>query len=145
MCFGRPCIARRMSGMHVNVPKWRELFRSNDLAPARSVLVSIASMEFEVRLRSLDASRRTTAPVENASSAPANEFDADDRGPFIVEVQDRDWAELADVIDQIVDEQEAFDEELDRHHHERKLIMAALVLGVVAAGGLLWAVERHTN
>ena len=76
---------------------WCELCRFDDLALARAVATSIASMEFDVRLCAIGC---TTRPV-----------DEPDHGcpPYIVQVDDVDVRDLADVLDEIIDEQREFD------------------------------------
>lgn len=120
---------------------WRELFRSDDLTLSQSVLVSVLSMEFEARLRALGPQ-----PKPPIGEEPANDH-AEPVGtaPFVIEVRDHDWDDLAEVLDQIVDEQRSFDEDVERRQRERMLVGAVLLLGVVAAGGLLWAAERHAD
>lgn len=70
---------------------WRELARFSDLLLARAVATSIAAMEFDVRLR-------------GGGESP--------RPPFRIEVQGTHWADLAEVLEEIVDEQVEFDRQV---------------------------------
>ena len=74
---------------------WRELCRFDDLLQARAVATSVAAMEFDVRLC--------------AAADPAHEDDDAGRPPYVVEVVHTDWPDLAEVLDEIVDEQVEFD------------------------------------
>ena len=75
---------------------WRELARFNDLSLARAVATSIASMEFDVRLQG----------GEKPGAVPPS--------PYRIEVQCIHWADLAEVLEEIVDEQREFDQRLAR-------------------------------
>ena len=69
---------------------WRELRRCEDRLEARAVATSVAAMEFEARLY-------------------------EDGGPYyIIEVRGADWADLADVLPEIIDEQREFDRRLEQ-------------------------------
>jgi uncharacterized membrane protein YcjF (UPF0283 family) len=80
---------------------WRELHRCHGLLEARAIVTSIAAMEFDVRVR--DA---TTGEIVSI-----NENLPD--GTFIIETQVEHAPALADVLDQIIDEQVEFDATLD--------------------------------
>lgn len=69
---------------------WRELHRCEDLLEARAVATSIAAMEFEARLYE------------------------DGGAYYIIEVRGADWADLADVLPEIIDEQREFDRRLEQ-------------------------------
>lgn len=130
-----------MIRMPTETTTWRELFRSDDLTLTQSVLVSVLSMEFEARLRALG-----TPPRATVGGARSNDDDESvGSAPFVIEVRDQDWYELAEVLDQIVDEQESFDRDVEHRQRERMLVGAVFLLAVVAAGGLLWAAERHAD
>lgn len=130
--------------MKVETTPWRELFRSDDLTAARSVLVSIASMEFEVRLRAIGRAPREVPSRLFARDRLGND-DQSEHAPFVVEVLADDWRELADVLDQIVDEQASFDRRLERRQRERVFVAAVIMLGVAAAGGLIWSMDHASN
>jgi hypothetical protein len=76
---------------------WRELCRFNDPLLARAVATSIAAMEFDVRLRATDG------------PGSARAASRDGRHPYAVQVIASEWGELADVLDEIIDEQREFD------------------------------------
>lgn len=87
---------------------WCELCRFDDLLLARAVATSIASMEFDVRLCTIDGRRH------------------------IVQVDDGQARELADVLDEIIDEQREFDRMLaDRS----RAVRPARVMAVVTLTG----------
>ncbi len=71
---------------------WRELARFDDLPIARAVAVSIAAMEFDVRL------------AGGESEGPPS--------PYRVEVHGACLDDLADVLQEIIDEQVEFDRRL---------------------------------
>ena len=76
---------------------WCELCRFDDLLQARAVTTSIASMEFEVRLCAVGSSARSDPDTHPG------------RAPFIVQVDISDVRDLAEVLDEIIDEQREFD------------------------------------
>jgi len=96
---------------------WCELCRFDDLVLARAVATSIASMEFDVRL--CDSGRP----------------------PFIVQVENVDAGSLADVLDEIIDEQREFDHMLaDRSRAVRPFrIMTVVTLTGAAEIALILA------
>src|SRR2546426_4000189 len=81
---------------------WRELYRCNDLLAARAVTTSIAAMEFDVRLRGRD-------DPHALDHDPLAFRPCDFPGPYIIEVPQQHWGDLAQVLDQIIDEQAEFD------------------------------------
>ncbi len=76
---------------------WCELCRFDDLLQARAVTTSIASMEFEVRLCAVGSSARSDPDTHPG------------RAPFIVQVDISHVRDLAEVLDEIIDEQREFD------------------------------------
>ncbi len=114
--------------------QWRELCRFNDPQLARAVATSVASMEFEVRLAGNDRLSRQSCDEPSDLAAP----------PFIVQVDDSDWAKLTDVLDEIIDEQVQFDRLFETHHvkYRRQRILIILTLtGVVEALVILGLIE----
>ncbi len=105
--------------------QWRELCRFDDPQLARAVATSVASMEFDVRLNPDD-------PTDLASP------------PFIVQVDDSDWATLTEVLDEIVDEQIEFDQHFAMHHvkyRRRRIVLILSLAGVVEALVILGLIE----
>src|SRR5262245_51405767 len=97
---------------------WRQLARFDDPGLASAVATTIAAMEFEVRLED----------------------------PTIVEVLEHDQADLADVLEEIVAEQQEFDRLLEekRRSAERAGIILLLVLsGAADVVVLLTALDRN--
>ena len=92
-------------------PQWRTLSTYERLDEAQAVTTSIAAMEFDVRL--IDA-------VRGVDVAPD---DADSFGPYHVDVRPADWAELVDVLDQIEDEQVAFDTVVEERRRKANWLM----------------------
>jgi len=95
--------------------QWRELCRFDDPQLARAVATSVASMEFEVRLN----------PDEPTDLAAP---------PFIVQVDDSDWATLTDVLDEIIDEQVQFDRLFAIHqtkYRRQRIVLILSLAGVV--------------
>jgi hypothetical protein len=103
-----------------DVSDWRRLHRCEDLRGARAVATSIAAMEFEVRVRDL------------ISGVLVDVVDDELTGPFAIEVRGADWADLADVLDELIDEQETFDAFVDGWHarstRAMRIVLAAVVL-----------------
>ncbi len=77
---------------------WCELCRFEDLLLARAVATSIAAMEFDVRL--------------NAPDRGTDDDAHPGRPPYVIQVGRGAWNELADVLDEIIDEQQEFDRRL---------------------------------
>ena len=84
-------------GRMVARTSWCELCRFDDLLQARAVTTSIAAMEFEVRLCAVGSSTRSDPETHPG------------RPPFIVQVDISDVRDLADVLDEIIEEQREFD------------------------------------
>ncbi len=83
---------------------WRELYRCESLKQARTIITSISAMEFEVRLRNELTGRLVEAE------------DKDGKGQYLIEARSADLQDLAEVLDQIVDEQREFDAFLEGWH-----------------------------
>jgi len=151
----------------LNSSPWRELYRCDDLRQARAVATCVAAMEFDVRLCSaapetdhdgddvvtrspgMAMPGRPDATVHfgaasfhpcacNRLSAFAREDD-DLPGPYVVEVPQSTWPQLADVLLEIIAEQRDFDQmlELRREQNRVKLV---LVLSITTAAEvfLIW-------
>ena len=102
---------------------WTPLFESDDLRQARMVATCVAAMEYEVRLEGRD--------------------DAE-HGPFTVRVTADDWAQLTEVLDEIIREQEQFDVFIDRWRltaskRERRLLVAMII--IVSSLAVVGAIE----
>ena len=110
---------------------WRELFRCDDLKLARAVATSIAAMEFDVRLCSINPAARDV--VEDAG-------DADNRpGPHVIEVAAMHWHALAGVLGEIIEEQREFDRMLEwRRERNRVRLVIVLSIGTAAEVALIW-------
>lgn len=110
---------------------WRELFRSEDLMKARAIATCVAAMEFEARL----------GPA--APPIRAEEGDGPGDPPYVVEVMMTDWPQLAEVLEEIVAEQEDFDDALERWQcraaqSERRVLLAMIIIvGALAALGVI--------
>lgn len=111
---------------------WRELYRCDDLVQARAVATSIAAMEFDVRLHAPLAKSVDDEPGEDVV-----EFNCP--GPYVIEVPEEHWPDLAEVLRDIIAEQAEFDEriELRRYRHQRKLVVVLAVAGIADAL-ILW-------
>ncbi len=115
--------------------QWQELCRFTDPQLARSVATSIESMEFEVRL----AAGHGDPPQERdetAGVAPS---------PYVIEVDHGDWEKLADILDEIIDEQLEFDRLFEtrhtRHSRQRIFIIIITLTGVVEVLAILSLIE----
>jgi len=112
---------------------WRTLYRCDDLMQARAVATSIEAMEYEVQIRFGEGDEATTDGERDISA----EF----KGPFSVQVPERDWPELARVLDEIVQEQVEFDQQIQQRQRQKRrsgLIIAIAMLLVV----MLWRIVR---
>lgn len=121
--------------------RWRELYRCENLLQARAVATSIAAMEFDVRLTTLgplelEHENNVDKPHSSTSSA-ADESLADVPddlpGPYVVEVPELHWPDLAEVLSEIIAEQAEFDEwlELRRHRRSAQFFVVLGATGVV--------------
>lgn len=121
-----------------NVAAWRELFRCDDLKLARAVATSIAAMEFDVRVCSINPAAWVCADndVDHKSSSCSRDDDCVIPGPHVIEVPASVWPQLAGVLGEIIDEQREFDEllELRRERHRTRLV---IVLSVTTAAEVL--------
>ncbi len=91
-------------------------------------------MEFEVRLAGNDRSSRQDHDEPTDLAAP----------PYIVQVDDSDWATLADILDEIVDEQVQFDRLFETHHvkyRRQRIVLIITLAGVVEALVILGLIE----
>ena len=114
--------------------QWQELCRFTDPQLARSVATSIASMEFDVRLTGDD---RRAQPGLRESTNPAT-------APYVIEVNHSDWGGLADILDEIVDEQIEFDQLFETRHtkHSRQRIFVIITMtGIIEVLAILGLIE----
>jgi hypothetical protein len=141
--------------------QWRELFRCDDLKLARAVATSIAAMEFDVRLCSVNPSawRDDAEPSGHAGSsmpAEAGAFGArfsphgclslpnraaacDLPGPHVIEVSAGAWHQLKDVLAEIIDEQREFDQMLEaRRQRNRTTLVVVLSITTAAEVVMIW-------
>jgi hypothetical protein len=105
------------------------LYRSNDLAEAQAVAVSILAMEFDARLIS-----GAPARLEDGACGPHDD-DGPGPPPYSIEVRADHWPDLAEVLPEIIDEQREFDRrcELACAERERKQAALLIVLGGATA------------
>ncbi len=114
--------------------RWQELCRFADPQLARSVATSIESMEFEVRLAA-GSGQTVQERAETAGLA---------QPLYVLEVDHGDWETLADVLDEIVNEQLEFDRLFEMRHtrHSRQRIFIIITLtGVVEVLAILGLIE----
>lgn len=111
--------------------RWRALYRCDDLGKARVVATCLAAMEYDVRLMAMGV------PIDELSDEQLA------AAPFEVRVVAADWPQLVEVLEEIIDEQEQFDEiveSLGRRitRNERRLLFAMIVIvGALAAAGAI--------
>ena len=110
------------------------LYETADRRLAQTLLTCIAAMEFDVRLS------RFGDPID-LESEPDDDIDA---GPFEVQVLDADFSPLAEVIEEIIEEQEQFDEFIDRWRQdasraERRLLVTMIL--IVSSLAVIGAIE----
>ncbi len=114
--------------------QWQELCRFADPQLARSVATSIASMEFDVRLTG-DDRRAQPGLSESIKTAMAS---------YVVEVDHGDWETLADILDEIVDEQLEFDRLFEMRHTKlsrQRILIIITLTGVVEVLAILGLIE----
>ncbi|MEE8154889.1 MAG: hypothetical protein V3T53_07990 [Phycisphaerales bacterium] len=114
--------------------RWQELCRFADPQLARSVATSIASMEFDVRLTGDD---RRAQPGFGESTNPAT-------ASYVIDVNHSDWGVLADILDEIVDEQLEFDRLFEMPHTSRRrhrVLIIITLTGVVEVLAILSLIE----
>ena len=105
---------------------WRELCRIEDPVLARAVATSIAAMEFDVRLAAAGG-MEGVADDETGSGRP----------PYVVEVDRAEWQELADVLDEIIQEQRDFDRLLAERCHVGRHARLVTVITLAGAADVL--------
>jgi len=108
-------------------PAWRCLHECGDFSEALMVRTTIAAMEFDVRL--LDRAGVDVLHLEDESRHTP---------PYRVDVRAEDWADLVDVLPDLIDEQKQFDAMLDSRDHmvgraHRWLVIALITLVAVLA------------
>ncbi len=107
---------------------WCELCRFDDLFQARAVTTSIAAMEFEVRLCAFGSSARS-----DPDTHPGHP-------PFIVQVDVSHVCDLAEVLDEIIEEQREFDRMLAQRSgttRSARLMTVITLTGAAEAAVLL--------
>ncbi len=101
---------------------WRELYRSQDLLEARAVATSIAAMEFDACLCAED----------------------DERPGYVIRVRLDDWPDLADVLPEILHEQQEFDRRLEQRKavpNRRRIVLIVTLTGIVEVLAILRIIE----
>ncbi|MHC4415694.1 MAG: hypothetical protein ACYS0G_10450 [Planctomycetota bacterium] len=109
----------------VTSTSWCELARFDDLPLARAVATSIAAMEFDVQLHDPDQ-----GAGDEAIALPR-------RTRYVVEVDGRDRAALADVLQEIIDEQEEFDRALARRQSATEHAGLVIIITMTGAADIL--------
>ena len=105
--------------------RWCELCRFDDLMLARAVATSIAAMEFDVRLCAADG------PAPRADEAHTG------FPPYVVEVFGSQWQPLAEVLDQIIDEQQEFDRAIAQRQTGSRNARIVTIITLTGAADLL--------
>jgi hypothetical protein len=119
--------------MNDSVP-WAPLCRCGDAKLARTIVTTIAAMEFDVRLR--DA-------ASNSVIEDLEDLEDPDAGPFLVEVHREDADALGRVLDELVEEQDEFDRFLDQRDRAVMsaqrlfLILVIVIVAILAVFGLI--------
>jgi hypothetical protein len=105
--------------------QWSELHHCAGLGEARRIATTIAAMGFDVRVR--DLGRDTEMLGDEA---------AEERiGPFVIETPAAQRTDLADVLAEIIDEQDEFDAALaerERRRDRQGRLVMWLILGAAA-------------
>ena len=110
-------------------PHWRELHRTGDPDEAQTLLTTIRAMEFPVRCRGIGAAPRDQpTPSELLDGWP----------PFVIEVHPDHWVDLHEVLNDLMEEQRAFDQRVAERDAKSErfqriwTIVAAIILCAVA-------------
>ncbi len=101
---------------------WRELYWSKDLMEARAVATSIAAMEFDACLCAED----------------------DERPGYVIRVRLADWPDLADVLPEILHEQQEFDRWLENRRAEpnrQRVVLIVTLTSIVEVLAILRVIE----
>lgn len=114
-----------------DINDWRAIYRSSDPDRVRKLITSLGAMEFDVRC---------TNSSGNALQSDDEQFGSP---PYVVEVSEADWPELAGLVDEIINEQDEFDAMLDARDHlsHRKRRLLLLLIIIVAALATLGLIE----
>ncbi|MHC4427091.1 MAG: hypothetical protein ACYS0D_00605 [Planctomycetota bacterium] len=104
---------------------WRELCRFDDPLLAHAVATSIEAMEFDVLLR--------------AAGGPTGAEQAAYHGqpPYVVQVVASDWGDLAEVLQEIIAEQQEFDRMLLQRRVTCRHSRIVTVIALTGAAELL--------
>ncbi len=119
---------------------WRALYETADRRLAQTLLTCIAAMEFEVRL----ARFGDPVDLESGQDDSNDRIDPDEVALFEVQVLDTDYSPLAEVIEEIIEEQEQFDEFIVRWREDatrvdRRLLVTMIV--IVSSLAVIGAIE----
>ena len=99
---------------------WRQLCRTDEPHLARTIVTTIAAMEFPVRLR------------DAATGEVIEEREDIGDGPFIIDTHADHHAELADVLEDLIGEQEEFDAKLEQRdrfvRRARRIVLLVLII-----------------
>lgn len=130
----------RMNHMSIAEPIWRELYRTDDVSDALTVVTTIAAMEFDVRWRSTEPE----ADREGNETRPDlghQRYPRCLRGcltdieiglpPYIIEAPADDLRDLRDVIDDIQAEQWEFETDYVEHRVWRDRTVVLGTVGLV--------------
>jgi hypothetical protein len=110
-----------------NVASWHELHTCDSLREAMTIATSIEAMEFDARICRL------------ATGEPIVDGEAEEVGPYVVEVPLPYARELLEVIDLIIEEQREFDAFLDEVHAAASRRQRQILLGLIGVVGVLAA------
>lgn len=127
---------------------WRALHRCTDLHQARAVATAIAAMEYDARVCEIEPSARRG--VESRAWSDTDPFSDDwtreELGramTFVVEVPAEDWSTLADVLDEIVLEQQEFDRRIeDRRRSQHARVFVVIGAATIAELAIIWQLLR---
>lgn len=116
---------------------WRELFRCDDLRLARAVATSVAAMEFDVRLSSINPAAWHASVDRGQGCADDASCDRHVPGPHVIEVPHDVWPQLIDVLNEIVEEQRVFDEMLEQQGERHRVRMVVVLTVTTAAQAMI--------
>jgi hypothetical protein len=116
---------------HGTTDHWETIAHTHSAQQAVMLATSIAAMEFDVHMRDAVTGERIEA------------FDDLADGSFRIEVREQDAHDLRDLLDEIIDEQNAFDAKLDRREQFEArirrivLLIITIIVAILAVGGLI--------
>ena len=119
---------------------WRELYRTNDPALAHTVATCIEGMEFDVRVRDalgrvIDGTREQESDATTPAAADLRQ--ASLKPPFAIDVDENEWDELREVLQELIAEQTEFDRKLEVARLRSARVAQLIILSVMTVAAAI--------